>query len=338
MTQEFEPKMGEPTRDEIRNPEGLSSVKLPLAKEKYETKDGQLLIRPEGFSDDVDPIIGARTAERDQIAWSRENFFESAKIDPKRVVRIQQKHTVNVREITADMAGSGALDQPNDDTRVKSEDGSGLDAAWTKEKDLTLMVGTADCAAIVVSGKDQDDRDVVGIVHAGIAGAQGDIVGNLIRDMITKGGVIPKSINVYSSPNICERCYPVLSDNPSDERDEKMPKVKATKIKEDGQEVTLELTKLSASVLEFKKKYNNAFRTIHGRDLAENDFYYVDRDDKDQLELHLNLNMFVYLPLIGNGVDPQNIGFSNICSAHDNLPSSRRAKETTGIFSTIRIK
>lgn len=322
----------------IRNPEGLSLVDLPKAVEIYEEDGAHLLIRPTGMGPEVSPIVGARVAEKDTVSWTRETFFAEAGIDPSRVVRIQQKHTASVRPITADMAGAGALDQPGEDTRIKTADGQGMDAAWTKEKDLTLMLGTADCTAVLVSGKDKDGQEIVGVAHAGIAGAQGDVVGNLIRSMVSEGQADASTLAVYAGPSVCERCFESLSDDPEHAGTDKMPMEEMVKINEDGIDVSIPITKLTAAMLRFKEKYGEAFEKTNGRELQENDLYYIRRNaDGQHNELLVNINMFVYLSLIGNGVGADKIGFSAVCSAHDGLPSYQRTKETTGVLSTIKI-
>jgi copper oxidase (laccase) domain-containing protein len=325
----------------IRNPEGLNLLELPKANEDVEEVDiegGKAeIVRPRGF-EGFEVVVGARIGDPGEEIWDKSVFYQQAGIDPSRIVGIKQAHTANVMEVGEELAGQGATFKKGDeDERVTTDGGAGVDAAWTKDPDLGFVVATADCAAVMIAGKDKEGKKIVGIAHAGIAGAQQDIVGNLLRDMEENGGADPKSLKVYVGPNISEQYYTILSDAASDEQIDKIRGSQEVVVStEDGIETKVNLTKITESFLRFKERYGEKFREIYGRELAENDVYYIDRNEKGELELHYNLNSMIYLSLVGNGVAIENIGFSEICSFGDNLPSNRRTKETTGIFSVIK--
>ncbi|MCX6812397.1 MAG: laccase domain-containing protein [Candidatus Berkelbacteria bacterium] len=328
-------------REEIRNPEGLNLLELPKAvesPEEIEINGGKaLIIKPEGFAD-AEIIVGARTGDPGEAVWDKATFYEKADIDPKRIVGIKQAHTANVKEIGAESAGIGATFKKGDeDERITTDDGKGIDAAWTKDKDLGFVVATADCVAVMVAGKDKAGEEIVGIAHAGIAGAQQDIVGNLLRDMKENGDANQETLKVYVGPNINERNYTVMSETMTDEQVDKVRGGEIIVSNEDG-ETKIGLTKITESFLKFKERYGEEFQKLYGRELAANDVYYIDKNDNGDLELHYNLNAMVFLSLIGNGVAVENIAFSELCSFGDNLPSNRRTKETTGIFSVVKTK
>jgi copper oxidase (laccase) domain-containing protein len=325
----------------IRNPEGLNLLELPKAEEIVEEIDIEggkaRIIRPKGF-DDFEVAIGARVSDPGEEAWDKSVFYQQAEIDFSRIVGIKQAHTANVMEIGGELAGRGATFKKGDeDERVTTEGGAGIDAAWTKDSELGFVVATADCAAVMIAGEDKEGKKIVGIAHAGIAGVQQDIVGNLLRDMEENGGAEPESLKVYVGPNISEQYYTILSDAASDEQVDKIRGNQEVVVStEDGIETKVNLTKISESFIKFRERYGERFQELYGRELAENDVYYIDRNEKGELELHYNLNSMIYLSLIGNNVPEGNIGFSEICSFGDNLPSNRRTKETTGIFSVIK--
>ena len=321
-------------------------MELSKAKESVEEVeiDGgkAVIIKPQGFEDGFEVVVGARVSDpNDAVVWDKSVYFEKSGIDPQRVVGIKQAHTANVLEVGSDKAGDGATFRKGDvDNRITipGSGGQGVDAAWTKAENLGFVVATADCAAVMIAGSDKDGKKIAGIAHAGIAGAQQDIVGNLLRDMTENGDVDPATLKAYIGPNISERNYAVMNDQMSDEQIDKVRGDQEVVVStEDEVETKVNLTKISESFKKLNEKYGEKFQELYNRELAENDVYYVDKNDKGELELHYNLNSMIYLSLIGNGVETENIGFSEICSFGDNLPSNRRTKETTGIFSVVKI-
>jgi copper oxidase (laccase) domain-containing protein len=325
--------------EEIRNPEGLNLLELPKAQESIQEIDIEggkaVVIKPEGF-DGFEVAVGARTGDPGEPVWDKSIFYEKSGIDPSRIVGIKQAHTANVQKIGVESAGVGATFKRGDeDDRVTTEAGAGIDAAWTKYPDLGFVVATADCAGVMIAGKDKAGKKIAGIAHAGIAGAQQDIVGNLLRDMETSGGALPETLKVYISPNISERNYTVMGEGMTDEQVDKVRGSQEIVVStEDGIDKKVNLTKITEPFLKFKEQYGEKFQELYGRELAENDVYYVDKNDKGELELHYNLNSMIYLSLVGNGVATDNIGFSEICSFGDNFQAIAEPKRQQ-VFSPL---
>lgn len=284
-------------------------------------------------------VVGARTAPKEEVVWTADQFVAEAGIDKEKVIRVAQGHTDTVVGVTAEQAPAYELDKSTGiDKRIKAEDGKGVDAVWTKDTDLTLMIGSADCAAITISGKDKDEKPIVGIAHSGIAGTQKDIASNLIHAMAEEGGMDIESANIYVAPSICQKCYPVLSESASDEQVAKAMSKESVFVDRDDESIEVQLTSASVSFKKSAEKYGDKFRESYGRDLHQNDFFYVAKNSEGVLELHYNVDNQILVSLIGNGVSSENIGFSQVCTKNDGLPSSRGTKETTGVFTTIGIK
>jgi len=80
------------------------------------------------------------------------------------------------------------------------------DALVTNLRDVPLMVMSADCAPLLMH---DETRGVIAAVHAGRAGAFGNIVKNVIMTMQEHYGCEPADIEVAAGPRICASCYEV---------------------------------------------------------------------------------------------------------------------------------
>lgn len=78
------------------------------------------------------------------------------------------------------------------------------DALITAETGLGLMVWTADCVPVLVSG-----GGVVAAVHAGWRGAAADIVGAVVDRFRAEYGVAPDGLHAALGPAISGPAYPV---------------------------------------------------------------------------------------------------------------------------------
>ena len=80
------------------------------------------------------------------------------------------------------------------------------DALVTNKKNTPLMVMVADCSALLFYDNVQK---VIGVVHAGRAGAFNNIVQNLLDVFTQEFHSKTKDIYVSISPAICQNCYEV---------------------------------------------------------------------------------------------------------------------------------
>jgi len=80
------------------------------------------------------------------------------------------------------------------------------DALVTNFKGVVLMVMSADCAPLLMVDK---EKEVIAAVHAGRAGAFGNIVKNVIETMQERFGSNACDVEVAAGPRICASCYEV---------------------------------------------------------------------------------------------------------------------------------
>jgi len=109
----------------------------------------------------------------------------------EKLVHMKQIHSNEVRVIT------------------KEEDffsPSSCDALVTNKRDIPLMVMVADCSALLFY---DDTQKVIGVVHAGRAGAFNNIVQNTLHTFSTQFGSKIEDIFVTIAPAICQECYEV---------------------------------------------------------------------------------------------------------------------------------
>jgi hypothetical protein len=99
------------------------------------------------------------------------------------LVAAQQVHGDQIRVVTRDDAGCGAL---NYETAIPD-----TDALITAEKNLPLLILVADCAPILLV---DPEKQVLAVVHAGWRGALAGIAGKTVRKMETEFGSRPEAI------------------------------------------------------------------------------------------------------------------------------------------------
>ncbi len=80
------------------------------------------------------------------------------------------------------------------------------DALITKCPNIPLMVMSADCTPILLY---DPVHEVIGVVHAGRAGALNEILPKTISSMGLEFGSIPSDINVVLGPSISGCCYEI---------------------------------------------------------------------------------------------------------------------------------
>ena len=83
------------------------------------------------------------------------------------------------------------------------------DAMITTEKNLILMIRTADCAGILIY---DSTNEVIAAVHSGWKGTQLNITGKTLTQMINRYGCNPDDLLIYISPCASGRNYEVGED------------------------------------------------------------------------------------------------------------------------------
>jgi len=111
---------------------------------------------------------------------------------------VQQVHACNVKVITEELRGAGAV---NCDSAV-----SRADAMVTNVPDICLMVLQADCVPVLLF--DPQER-VIGTAHAGWKGTVQLVVQKVVIEMQEKFGCLPRNITAGIGPSIGPCCYEV---------------------------------------------------------------------------------------------------------------------------------
>ncbi len=114
-------------------------------------------------------------------------------IDPGRLVRVRQVHSVLVHEASACAA-------PPEGPRIE---GDGL---MTDVPGMALGVSVADCAAVLLY---DPARPAVAALHAGRLGTLNDMAGSGVRAMQDRFGSIPERLHAVVSPCAGLCCYEV---------------------------------------------------------------------------------------------------------------------------------
>ena len=121
--------------------------------------------------------------------------------EPERAVLSLQVHRDDVRLCKADDAGKGLF----------RERDYKADALITAERDLPLVVFSADCGTVLLH---DPDAGCVGAVHAGWRGCAAGIVEKTVREMVRLLGARPERILAAVGPCIGKCCFETDSDVP----------------------------------------------------------------------------------------------------------------------------
>lgn len=139
------------------------------------------------------------TAEN--VAENYRRFFACLGADMGRAVLSKQVHETNIRTVTAADAGKGLL-RPRDYE---------ADALITSEKDLPLVVFSADCGILLlhdpVSG-------CAGAIHAGWRGCAAGIVEKTVVELGRVFGARPENLLAAVGPCIGQCCFETDDDVP----------------------------------------------------------------------------------------------------------------------------
>ena len=134
----------------------------------------------------------------------RENyrrFFGCTGTASERAVLSLQVHRDDVRLCTAADAGKGLVRERDYEA----------DALITAERDLPLVVFSADCGILLLH---DPEAGCVGAVHAGWRGCAAGIVEKTVREMVRLLGARPERIRAAVGPCIGKCCFETDSDVP----------------------------------------------------------------------------------------------------------------------------
>lgn len=132
----------------------------------------------------------------DDPACVRQNYQklgEALGFDPDRIIFSRQVHGTDIRVAVKDDACPPFTAIPYE-----------ADGLITIEKDIPLVIFTADCVPILLF---DPVRGAIGAVHAGWRGTTADIAGTAVRKMTDAFGCSPSDIRAAIGPCISSCCY-----------------------------------------------------------------------------------------------------------------------------------
>ena len=136
------------------------------------------------------------------VAGNYRRFCAVIGVDADRCVLSRQVHEDNVRLVTAADCGKGLL---------RERDYTSVDAMICCEKDVPLVVFSADCNVILLY---DPVRGAVGAVHAGWRGTALGIAARTVRSMAESFGCDPADIRAAIGPAIGKCCFETDDDVP----------------------------------------------------------------------------------------------------------------------------
>jgi len=140
------------------------------------------------------------TSTKDNWEDVKENyriFCDSTGFDIKRLVLAKQTHTTNVLKVDETHAGCGVLRE-----RFYND----IDALITNQKNLPLVIHTADCVPVVFADA---KNKAIGNAHCGWRGTYGSLAKHTLNEMNKHYGTKPEDVIVSIGPCICVDCYEV---------------------------------------------------------------------------------------------------------------------------------
>ncbi|MCM8797765.1 MAG: peptidoglycan editing factor PgeF [Candidatus Omnitrophica bacterium] len=150
------------------------------------------------FSERSDGNMSLNHGDVSMSLENRNNFLGKFKINPAYLVCAKQVHSSNIVCVRETDRGKGAF---NYETAIEA-----TDALVTDQPQMALAVFTADCLPIFLYDQ---ERSVIGLVHAGWRSTCEHIVKNTVKMMQDNFFINPKRLQVYFGPAIRSCCYEV---------------------------------------------------------------------------------------------------------------------------------
>lgn len=129
--------------------------------------------------------------DKERTQSNRDKFFTTLGIDQTKLAIPQQVHSGNVKVISA----PGFYPD--------------TDALITTEKELFLIISTADCFSILIH---DDKRPAVAAVHSGWRGTQKKILTSVISTLLSETGCNQNDLHFFIGPGICKEHFEVGKD------------------------------------------------------------------------------------------------------------------------------
>ena len=175
----------------------LTSPLLDGVRHGFSTRRGGVSPAP---WDTLDLRFGCGDAP-ENVAENYRRLLGAVGAEPERAVLSLQVHRDDVRLCTAADAGKGLVRERDYEA----------DALITNQRDLPLVVFSADCGILLLH---DPAAGCVGAVHAGWRGCAAGIVEKTVREMVRLLGARPERILAALGPCIGKCCFETDSDVP----------------------------------------------------------------------------------------------------------------------------
>lgn len=149
------------------------------------------------ISDLSDGNMSFDYGEREAVIKNRKNFLIKTRIPSERVVNLFVQHGTKIIDATQSLAGTGVF---SSETAIKA------DALVTREKNLALMLLTADCLPIVMF---DPNNSVLGLAHVSRLNSVHGFAQTLVTYFTKNYGSNPSNIQVYIGPSIYKSSYKI---------------------------------------------------------------------------------------------------------------------------------
>lgn len=132
---------------------------------------------------------------KEQVKKNRKNFFNNLSIPPERSVFLNVQHGIKIINANHSLAGTGFN---------SSESAIKADALITQEKNLALVVLTADCIPAIIF---DDEKSMICLAHISRHNTKLAFPQVLTAYIKREYGIDPKKLNVFFGPAIQKDSY-----------------------------------------------------------------------------------------------------------------------------------
>lgn len=148
-----------------------------------------------GISNVDDGNMSYRYGGQDEVKKSRRNFLVNLRIPSERSIFIEVQHGTKIIKGTSSLAGAGFNSK---ETAIKA------DAIVATEKNLALVIMTADCIPVIIFDKEQG---VLSLAHVSRHNSRLAFLQILITLLRREFNVKPQDLQVYFGPSIKRDSY-----------------------------------------------------------------------------------------------------------------------------------
>ncbi len=142
--------------------------------------------------------LGFKTLDTRENVWENYRLFSNATgIKTEEMVASSQFHNANIRVCTKDDGGKGI---------IKEADYEDIDGLLTNEKDVALVIYSADCVPVIFA---DEKNKVIGAAHCGWRGTYKNLAGKMTEKMKEMYNSNPEGIYVAIGASIKKCCYEI---------------------------------------------------------------------------------------------------------------------------------